>query len=213
MLKTKYFKFARKSIFSYLLGVMSWSAMTTFMIASKKSIGVENIPMFEFIYSVVGVLAVWLVFNKRLKNLDSSKLYRRFLLLDITKESIFLIALYSSLLINGSELSLAGVIIYIVIYTSSIIKTGIEEYARIYEHSNFTKKRCVDAFSTIRGLSQKAAVAGGLAGSSISMLALTYAKLDLLEFTLAILVLNIISNIYDFILYIKYIRYTKDGKA
>ena len=43
----RYIRYSRHKLVSDFLGVVVWTALTTFMLVAKNAVGVNNIPIFE----------------------------------------------------------------------------------------------------------------------------------------------------------------------
>jgi len=92
-----YLRYNYKIKLSMLIGVITWSSLATFMLTSRNAIGINSIPIFEFLTYVSGLVSVFLVY--RVSNIS----YRLITLINIITTMLFLVSLYYSLIFSRYE--------------------------------------------------------------------------------------------------------------
>jgi hypothetical protein len=168
------------------------------MIVAKGKIGVTNIPIFETTIFFLSIIGIRLAFNTNIK-------LKTVIFIDITIESIFLVSLYIVLSISN-DLAKAGLVVYGVIIAKAIIDEIILEVKRSYEDNNMTTASNLKMIKKLRKLKRTySLIAGGL-GSIISLIFLTYIKMNLHTFVIIMLSLNVAQNIYDYYILHRYLR-------
>lgn len=192
----QYCTYNRKVLLSNFLGCITWTSLSTFMLVSKNEIGINNIPIFETLIFIMGIVGVKLAHN----NISSYKLN---IFINILLETIFLIVLYITLLDNN--LSMAGVAVYSIIIINGITRTMEIESARRYEDKHLKSTYSKKFLNIMRTRSRYIDLIGGTVGASIALVALTYFKVNLIDFTMVMLVLNVMQNIYDYFIWQKYL--------
>ena len=195
---TNFIKYKFYSINNIMLGMITWASLGTFMIVSKTSIGTTNIPIFEVLIFISGLVGVRIAHTYAIRLQYS-------ILLEIITETVILIALFTVLLSNPNDLALAGVLVYIAVILRVSMSTIVDESTRRYEDAHITTKGGKWALQKIRRKTDTTVVVGGGIGASISLICLTYFGMDIVTFTLVMLVLNTLVNIIDYYLLYKYL--------
>jgi len=198
MKRTNYIKWSRAMILSDLLGTTTWMSLTTFMIMAKNAMGNTSIPIFEMIIFLTALVGIKVAHTKWVT-------LRGGQLASITQETIFLIALYISLIIT-KDLAIAGYIVYGVIIGSAVIRKITGETSRAYEQKEFNTDSSNKALKLIRKAADLTTTIGGAIGSSIAVVAISVLHIDIIQFTMVMLILNVIQNMYDYYLWFKYLR-------
>jgi len=198
MKRTNYIKWSRAMIISDLLGTTTWMALTTFMIMAKNAIGNDVIPIFEVIIFMMALVGIKLAHSNWV-SLKGGQLA------SITQESIFLVALYVGL-IYTDDLAIAGYIVYGVIIGSALIKEIGKETSRAYEQKEFRSYSGNKALRLIRKASGLTITIGGAIGSGVAVVAISILHINIVSFTMVMLILNILQNVYDYYLWFKYLR-------
>ncbi len=190
MVKSKYMRYSEKSILSSFLGYITWMSLSAFMVNAKNEIGIDSIPIFEMLIFVSGILGVKIAYSK----IDIS--IKTLVFINIISESVFLVSLYYLLL--TSTMSNAGVSVYMIIILNAFVGLIISEKMRSEEDIVLTHTLYKGILKTIRKKNDNSRLIGGTIGTSIAVILLTYYEVELVSFTLVMLVLNIIQNIYDY---------------
>ena len=185
-----------------LVGCTCWMSLSTFFVMAKSNIGIENIPIFELIIFVASMVGSRIAYTNILSFSQAVKL-------DLFIESIFLVAIYIAL-IKYQSLMYAGLAIYGVIIINAFLRLIKQERARNYEDKELKKDTHKKFLKVIRSKDRVYDTIGGVLGTSIALVALNYFKVDLIQFAMAMLILNVIQNIYEY--YITY-KYLIDKKA
>lgn len=193
----RYIRYSRHKLVSDFLGVVVWTALTTFMLVAKNAVGVNNIPIFEVLIFMSGLIGITVAHMNLLS-------FRLSMLCNIIIETVFLVILYYTLL--TSSIAVSGIVVYCVIIVNVFIFKVIKETSRGYEDVSLTKQYHKQALKILRKKGDTLAMVGGVIGAGIGLVCLTYLKIDILIFTLYILVLNITQNMYDYYLWNKYLR-------
>jgi len=196
MKSLNYIRYIRKSVLSGVLGATVWTALTTFMIVAKTRIGTDVIPVFEMMIFIAGVVGTKLAFT----NLVSLS---RSVMLSITIETLFLVSLYIVLL--TSTLGNAGIVVYIVIITNALTRVIVTENKRSYEDRYIKTPIGKLALRKLRMYNQTLMLVSGVVGTSIATLFITVLHINLTNFTLVILILNIAQNVYDWYIWKMYL--------
>jgi len=196
--KNNYKKYTKKMIYSDVMGIMVWMALTTFSLTSRSSLGVDNIPVLELIMAVVAILGVKSAHTKY-NNIKVSQA------LNVIVETIFLVAL-TYILVFKDDLALAGFAIYAVIIVDSITRRITGEAFRKYEQIKFNTKGSARFLAVIRNRCDTYSLIGSAMGSIIAVIFITVLHTPLVTFALYMVVLNIIQNGYDYYLWFKYLK-------
>jgi len=125
-------------------------------------------------------------------------------LIDILVETTFLVAL--SYQLYYGTIANAGVMVYGIIIMHKMYRDGLSEAKRVYEDKYVRSKKMLKIFR--KQVSLYLSISGTI-GTLIGLIALTYYKVDLIEFTKIMMVFNITANIYDYYVYIVYVRKLK----
>lgn len=190
-----YIEYKSKELLSHFFGVVTWMSLTTFMLVAKNAIGVNYIPIFEFMIFVSGIIGIKIAYGKFLD-------YTKMKFLNISIETIFLLVLYVVLISNN--LRMAGLVVYSVIIINAISNRLERVSARDLEDYKINKagKRLL---RKIRKKEELIFSIGGALGSGIALVCLTYFKIDLILFTKMMLILNVVQNIWDYYIWYKYL--------
>jgi len=125
--------------------------------------------------------------------------------INILLETVFLICLYY-ILLTSDNLTIAGVAVYGVIIFNAFTGPMENETMRHFEDKKLKHSLYKKHFRKLRKQYHLVGTIGAVIGSSIGLLFLTYFKVDLIEFTLIMLILNILTNVYDYYLWHKYLK-------
>ena len=196
-MKSNYIKWTKKMVVADMLGLITWMSLSAFMVMSKNAIGSTNIPIFEMLIFTTGIVGVSLA-HKRCMTIKGSVLVRNI------QETIFLIALFYILITTG-DLALAGYSVYGVIITSSIVNMIADETIRSYEDTVFKSYSSIKFLKILRKRNKYLKLIAGAIGTSISVIFLTVAGVDIITFTLYVLILNVAQNVYEFYIWKKYL--------
>lgn len=184
-----------------LVGCTCWMSLSTFFVMAKSNIGIENIPIFELIIFVASMAGSRIAYTNVLSFSKAVKL-------DLFIESIFLIVIYIALL-KYHSLMYAGLAIYGVIIINSFLRLIKQERARNYEDKFLKKDTHKKFLKTIRSKDRTYDIIGGLLGTSIALVSLNYFKVDLIDFAIIMLILNVIQNVYEYYITYKYLTEKK----
>jgi len=198
MKRSNYIRWSKKMILSDLLGTITWVSLGTFMLMAKNAIGSTEIPIFElfiFLTSLVGIK----IAHSAYATLKGGQLA------SIIQETIFLIVLYISL-IYTNNLAIAGYIVYGVIIGSAVINKITAETSRAYEQKEFNTDSGNKALKLIRKKSSLTTTIGATIGSIISVVFISVFHVGIIQFTMVMLVLNVIQNMYDHYLWMRYLN-------
>jgi len=196
-MKSKYIKWTKKMVVADMLGLITWMALSTFMVMSKNAIGTTNIPIFEMLIFMTGIIGVTLA-HKKCMTIKGSVLVRNI------QETIFLIALFYILITTG-DLALAGYSVYGVIITSSIVNVITDETIRSYEDVTFKSYSSAKFLKILRKKNEYLKIIAGAIGSTVSVIFITVAGTDIITYTLYVLILNVAQNVYEFYIWKKYL--------
>jgi len=195
-MKSQYVKWSKKMIVANMLGLTTWMSLSAFMLMSKNAIGLNNIPIFEMLILVAGIVGVSLAHEKYM-TIKYGVLARNI------QETIFLISLFYILITTG-DLSVAGYSVYGVIISSSIVNMITDETIRSYEDAAFKSYSSRKFLKILRKRNKLLKLLAGAIGTSVSVIFLTIAGVDIITFTLCMLILNVAQNVYEFIIWKKY---------
>lgn len=197
-MKNRFLRYQYISVWSMFLGAVTWTSLATFMIVTRNEIGLTNIPIFEVVIFIAGLLGVKIAHAK----LISLKIS---ILITILMETLFLIVVYS-LLLDPVNLAGAGIAVYAIIIFNMLTNELVAENERRYEDKRITTKAGKWGLQKIRKKRSTLRLIGGGIGTSIALVFLTYLKTDLIIFTKVMLVLNVLQNIIDYYLWSKYLK-------
>jgi len=192
-----YLRYIKAELLSMFLGIMTWSALSTFMLIAKNAIGVDNIPIFETLIFVAGIVGIRISYSR--KNWDYSIL----VVISISIVTIFLIALLY--LLYFGTLAEAGIAIYAIIIANAVINTLKNVASRDIEDMELTSVHYKGYLRKIRKSADNLAHIAGAIGTGIALVIITYLKMDIITFTKIMIVLNVIQNIYDYHIWYKYL--------
>ena len=195
--KEAYIRYVKASMFSSFIGCVVWVSLGTFMLMAKNSIGINNIPIFEAVVFISHLLGIVYVYRTQ-HNLKDV------ILLSLIVETLFLISIYIALIYYN--IAFAGVAVYMVIMVNAYTNLLTRETKRTTEDKvlkSQTSKRL------LRILRKKLIViesVAGAIGTLIALIVITYYNVDILIFTKIILLLNVLSNLYDYYVWNKYLN-------
>jgi len=195
-MKGNYVKWSKRMIVADMLGIITWMSLSAFMLMSKNAIGNSNIPIFEMLILVAGIVGVSLA-HKKCMTIKYGVLARNI------QETIFLVSLFYILITTG-DLALAGYSVYGVIISSSIVNMITDETIRSYEDVAFKSYASRKFLKVLRKRNKYLRLLAGAIGTSVSVIFLTVAGVDIVTFTLCMLVLNVAQNVYEFVVWKKY---------
>jgi len=196
--KVAYINYRHKAVMIQNLGRITWSALSTFVIVGKNGIGIDNIPIFETMAFVASLLGIYYVFKYKVS-------IKRIIYVDIVAESLFLIALYIAIL-NNYGFATYGFLIYMIILLNAYVHELLDESMRSYEDKYMKTHSATEALKLIRKINKTTTIISAGIGVLISMLFITYFKVDLVTFAKYILILNILQNIAEYYITYKYLR-------
>jgi len=194
----QYLEYQKYLIPNTILGMITWMSLSTFMLVAKNAIGTNNIPIFETIIFISALIGSSIAAKRYMS-------YKISILSNILVEMIFLASLYY-VLIYYNNLAIAGVVVYCVIIVNGILDTIVHEEARNIEDEFLKHSLYKKVLRKYRKYYRDVRLYGGVIGTSISLIALTYYQVDLLTFTKVMLILNVIETLYSFYLWNKYLR-------
>jgi len=192
----RYLIYRKNELLSQFLGMTTWMSLSTFMLVAKNAIGIHNIPIFETLIFMAGLIGIKVSYS-RILNYASMKF------INIVVETVFLLVLYGMLFMN--DLVMAGITVYIVIIANAITDKLEDVSRRDYEDYKLSKaeKRYL---RRIRKIEEYIITYAGVLGTGVSLVCLTYLKMDLIMYTKIMLVLNVAQNVYDYYIWYKYLR-------
>ena len=195
----KFLRYKYFSIYCTFLGMLTWSSLGTFMLVAKNDIGVTNIPIFEVLIFMGGIVGIQLA-HRKIINLKHS------ILMLTVAETLFLAGLYLFLKLDTGSLATSGVLVYMIsifnVFTSKIV----DENMRMYEDEHLPTKGAKWGLRKIRKKEGTLRLVGGGAGAMIALICLTYFQVDLIAFTMTMLVFNVLQNFLEHALWIKYLN-------
>ena len=192
-----YLRYTKAELVSMFLGILTWTSLSTFMLIAKNAIGINNIPIFETLIFLAGIIAIRVSYSK--KNWD----YGLVVVINITIETIFLISLMY--LLYFGTLAEAGIAVYSIIIINVITNKLKGVAGRDIEDIQLTSLHYKSYLRKIRKLSDNLVYIAGAIGTSIALIFITYIKMDIITFTKIMIVLNVIQNIYDYHIWYKYL--------
>lgn len=194
----RYLEYQKRIIVTQsLLGAIVWMALTTFVILAKSSIGIKNIPIFELLIFVASIVSSKIAYTKLLSFSNAVKI-------DLIIESLFLISIYI-ILIKYNSLIYSGLAIYAIIIINSMLNVIKNERARDYEDLHLRKYTHKKFLKVIRLRDRNYQIIGGLLGTSIALITLNYIEIDIIDFALIMLILNVVQNVYEYYITYKYL--------
>lgn len=193
-----YLKYLKKSLLSTFVGHIVWISLSTYVVINKSTIGIDNIPIFEVILFLAGLIssriATMNIFSFKIAMYSSALV-----------ETLFLLILSIAIYYNGVSI-MSGVILYLLIIAMNGFISPIEsESRRILEDKKLKKDSEKNYLRIIRGYERNWRMIGASIGSILSLIFLSYLEIRLEIFTLAMLGLNILQNMYDLKLINKYL--------
>ena len=195
-----YFKYLSRDAVSSILIATAWMSLTTFVLVAKNSIGIPNIPMFEIMAMLAGIIGTQIAHYKY-NTIPISKL------IDVIVESVFLVGILYQL--YAGTIENAGVMVYMIIIAHQLYKDGLVESKRVYEDKYIKHANGKNMLKIFRKRITLYMSIGGTVGSGIGLIALSYYKMDLILFTKIMLMVNLAANIYDYYVYVRYARKLK----
>jgi len=168
------------------------------MLMAKNSIGIEVIPTFEMLIFTVALVGIKVAHSKWVS-------LKGGLLSVMVQESIFLIALYITLL-STNNLAYAGYIVYGVIMGSAVLHKISDETRRSYEQAVFNTPGSNKVLKHLRKVGDLTTTIGGAIGTGVAVVCISILHINIINFTLVMLILNIVQNLYEYYLCVKYIR-------
>ena len=193
-----YLKYLKKSLLSVFVGHIVWVSLSTYMIINKSSIGIDNIPVFEVVLFVAGLASSRIA----TMNIFSFKTAMYSL---VIMETLFLIILFIAIYYNGISIT-SGIVLYmLIIIVNGFIGPIENEARRILEDKKLKKDSEKNYLRLIRGYERNWKMIGASIGSVVSLIFLSYLQMSLEMFTLIMLSLNILQNMYDLNLINKYL--------
>jgi len=196
--KNNYKKFIKSMVFSDFLGIMVWMSLTTFSLNSRNLVGVNNIPVLELIMALTAIIGVKIAHSK-FTNMKIAQV------LTILVQTIFLAVLMFVLVVK-SDLLLAGYAMYSIIIVNTITKRITTESFRRYEQVTFNTEISSKFLTGIRNRTATFSLIGAAIGSIIAVIFITFMKISLIDFTICMIIFNILQNGYDYALWFKYLK-------
>lgn len=195
--KSNYIKWLRLMIIVDTSGMILWISLASFIILTKNAIGINNIPIFEMLVFLTGLIGVYLAHHK-ISTLKGSIFYQN------TTEIVFNIAVLS-ILISTGDLTVSGWFIYCIIISNEIAHQITSESIRSYEDNYINTASGKRLLKKLRKRRETSLVVGGAVGSVLGVIALTWLKIDIIDYAIVILSLNIMQNTYSHLLWVKYL--------
>ena len=193
-----YLKYLKRSLLSVFVGHIVWVSLSTYMIINKSSIGLDNIPVFEVVLFIAGLASSRIA----TMNIFSFKTAMYSL---VIMETLFLIVLFMAIYYNGISIT-SGIVLYLLrIVVNGFIGPIENESRRILEDKKLKKDSEKNYLRLIRGYERNWKMIGASIGSIVSLVFLSYLQVSLEIFTLVMLSLNILQNMYDLNLINKYL--------
>lgn len=193
-----YLRYLKKSLLSTFVGHIVWVSLSTYMIMNKSSIGMDNIPIFEVILFIAGLA------SSRVATMNIFS-FKTAMYLLVNLETLFLTILFVAIYYNGVSIT-SGIILYLlIIIVNGFIGPIENEARRVLEDKKLKKDSEKNYLRIIRGYERNWKMTGSSIGSILSLVFLSYLELSLEIFTLAMLSLNILQNMYDLKLINKYL--------
>lgn len=193
-----YLKYLKRSLLSVFVGHIVWVSLSTYMIINKSSIGIDIIPVFEVVLFITGLASSRIA----TMNIFSFKTAMYSL---VIMETLFLIILFIAIYYNGISIT-SGIVLYmLIIIVNGFISPIENEARRILEDKKLKKDSEKNYLRLIRGYERNWKMIGASIGSIASLIFLSYLQMSLEMFTLIMLSLNILQNMYDLNLINKYL--------
>lgn len=193
-----YLKYLKKSLLSTFIGHIVWVSLSTYVVINKSTIGIDNIPIFEVILFLTGLA------SSRIATMNIFS-FKTAMYLLVFMETLFLLMLLTAIYYNGVSV-ISGIVLYLLIISVNGFLGPIEsESRRVLEDKKLKKDSEKNYLRIIRGYERNWRMIGASIGSIISLIFLSYLEIRLEVFTLAMLSLNILQNMYDLKLINKYL--------
>ena len=193
-----YLKYLKRSLLSVFVGHIVWVSLSTYMIINKSSIGLDNIPVFEVVLFIAGLA------GSRIATMNVIS-FKTAMYSLVIMETLFLIILFIAIYYNGISIT-SGIVLYmLIIIVNGFISPIENEARRILEDKKLKKDSEKNYLRLIRGYERNWKMIGASIGSIVSLIFLSYLQMSLEMFTLIMLSLNILQNMYDLNLINKYL--------
>jgi len=192
-----YLKYLKAELLSMFLGILTWTSLSTFMLIAKNAIGVNNIPIFETLIFIAGIIAIRISYSRKNWN------YSLIVFIDIIIKTMFLISLLY--LLYFGTVAEAGLAVYTIIIINAVTNKLKGVASRDIEDIQLTSLHYKSYLRKIRKLSDNLVYIAGAIGTGIALVFITYIKMDIITFTKIMIVLNVIQNIYDYHIWYKYL--------
>ena len=197
--QNRFIRYKFYSIYCIFLGMVTWSSLGTFMLVAKNDIGVTNIPIFEVMMFLAGLAGIQ-VAHAKIVSLRNS------ILMLIIIETLFLVLLYTLLKCESGSLAMSGVLVYMTSIFNLFSSKIVGENIRIYEDEHLTTKASKWGLRKIRKKQGTMSLVGGGLGAMIALIFLTYFQVNLITFTMTMLVLNVVQNFFEYFLWYKFLK-------
>ncbi len=198
MFRMDYKEYYKKSILNTLIGHIVWSALSTYVIISKGYIGESNIPIFETILFMLGIITS--------KYITSNKVsYRVAVVIDVVVDLICLVSIFMLMVFNGVGMESAIALYVLIILTGGVTSILIQESQRDTEDKLIKSESGKRFLKLIRGKHRDFRMYGMAVGGVVALLLLTYLHIDLKIYGLLLLSLNILQVAYDSYLIKRYL--------
>lgn len=193
-----YLKYLKKSLLSTFIGHIVWVSLSTYVVINKSTIGIDNIPIFEVILFLTGLA------SSRIATMNIFS-FKTAMYLLVFMETLFLLMLLTAIYYNGVSV-ISGIVLYLLIISVNGFLGPIEsESRRVLEDKKLKKDSEKNYLRIIRGYERNWRMIGASIGSILSLIFLSYLEIRLEVFTLTMLSLNILQNMYDLKLINKYL--------
>lgn len=193
----RYLRHSKAVLLNEFLGYVVWTSLAAFMVMAKNAIGANSVPIFELLIFVAGIFGTKLAHSKYVSYTTSIR-YTAII------ESVFLVTIYLALL--KDNLPYAGISVYMVIIFNAVSNRAIVETSRVYEDSVLSNIHYKKYLKLLRKRSQELNVYGGVIGTSIAVIVITHLGVSIVSFAMVMLILNVVSNMYEHYLWYKYLR-------
>ena len=188
----------KKSILNTLMACIAWSGLSTYVIISKGQLGENSIPIFETILFLAGILSSRYVARNRVN-------YAHILTLDVIVDFVCLSAVFTLTLINGVSVESAIALYILIILTGGVTGIISEEAKRDVEDRKLKSQAGKRFLKICRGRHRDFRLYGLAIGSMLSLLLLSYFKMDLKLYALILIGVNLMQIVYDSYLIKRYL--------
>lgn len=177
--------------------VMIWGGLTSVIITSKSLLGIETMNILELVMFVAGIIGVKIGFKNSFK-------YKHIILFDIVVESIFVITTIYFLL--QLDMKMVGLCVYGIMFITHIYNPTKREASRYIEDQKLIDLRYKIILKNIREKGSYLELLGGAIGAILSLVLINILKIDIINYSVFLLGLNLVNNLYDYYKWYKYLK-------